>query len=139
MNVDIMETKVVTVSVDTSVEEACDVCLTVHFPLLTDGFWSCQTLLSEGIECLVIVDSTTRPSSASPPSPTVPTAESAAAVEPASISSSSDAPWIGLFDVRLPRFRQRSSIHPNSIVKYSFLMSTPSSHLQRLDTHTPLT
>ena len=55
-----METKVMTVNADTGVEEACDVCLTVHFPLLTDGFWLCQTLLSEGIECLVIVDSTTR-------------------------------------------------------------------------------
>ena len=110
MDADIMETKVVAVNADTSVEEACDVGLTVHFPLLTDGFRSGQTLLSEGIECLVIVDSTTRPSSASPPSPTAPTAESTVATEPASISSSSYLPWIGLFDVSLPRFRQDNAL-----------------------------
>jgi len=51
-------------------------------------------LLSEGIECLVIVDSTNPSSStSSPPTPSAHTTESAAA-EPSSL------PWIGLFDVR---------------------------------------
>jgi len=50
-------------------------------------------LLSEGIECLVIVDSTNPSSStSSPPTPPAHTTESAAA-EPSS------SPWIGLFDV----------------------------------------
>ena len=40
MSVDIMETKVVTVNADTSVEEACDVrFLLVHTPCADDWVW----------------------------------------------------------------------------------------------------
>ncbi|KAF5357214.1 hypothetical protein D9756_006365 [Leucocoprinus leucothites] len=64
-----METKVVTINADSTVEEACD------------------KLLSEGIECLVILDST--PSSSSPsPSPT----------SSSTSETNSSSPWIGLFD-----------------------------------------
>jgi len=83
-------------------------------------------LLSEGIECLVIVDST-RPSSSasSPPTLAAQTTESAAAETP--------SPWIGLFDVRptlLP------AIHVKTQLSNSVLGCQRLSYTRRNSTHT---
>lgn len=72
-----------------------------------------KTLLSEGIECLVIVDST-RPSSTSSPSPsppttTIPTTTDSAVVEPVS-------PWIGLFDVRSTHPKKKKNSIVNTVL-----------------------